>query len=420
MTAYGAQDSLSTSSLRQRDLSLLIAQVVNHYDTALYGLLAPLLGPLFFPNHAPVAQLFLTYGVIATGMLTRPLGTYVFGWLSVRKTPDFSIKISLAGVSASMLLFATLPTHQTIGVLAPLGMVSARMVLDFFVTGMRGLGGVMLLSNKNNRASFFWASLYGSADILGPLLASGAVMMVTLLIPFFPEVWRFAFLIGALLCGLILLLPSHTLPLQTQDLSLGKKTRVLHREALRQWRTLGVIALCSSFSYMTYAVPFVFMNSYVPLVTGISLAQMTANNMVFLSFDMALPLVLSPLLSRYQPANIMLCSASLLAVTGGPLICFLKNASLPYILSVRFWFVFWGVLFGIAQAVWVSRLFQGPARYALPGIGSVLGSSLLGRNTTLILLFCIQAFGHPWGAGGYICLLSALTALALVGQRKVT
>jgi MFS family permease len=65
-------------NLSKRDYSILIGSAVDHFDTAIYSFLAPVFAQLFFPNSNPIISLILAYSVLATTIITRPLGSYIF------------------------------------------------------------------------------------------------------------------------------------------------------------------------------------------------------------------------------------------------------------------------------------------------------------------------------------------------------
>ena len=56
-----------------------VGSVLEWYDFAIFGFLAPFMGPLFFPDEDPIVALIQTYGVFAIGYLMRPLGGVLFG-----------------------------------------------------------------------------------------------------------------------------------------------------------------------------------------------------------------------------------------------------------------------------------------------------------------------------------------------------
>src|SRR5208282_5525974 len=61
-----------------------VGNLLEWYDFGLYGLLAPVLAPLFFPSIDPVAALIGAYGGFALGFMMRPLGGAVLGNLGDR------------------------------------------------------------------------------------------------------------------------------------------------------------------------------------------------------------------------------------------------------------------------------------------------------------------------------------------------
>src|ERR1700742_1816101 len=65
-------------------LAGMIGNVLEWYDFALFGFMAPILSPLFFPATDRVAGLLATYGVFAIGFLMRPLGGIFFGHIGDR------------------------------------------------------------------------------------------------------------------------------------------------------------------------------------------------------------------------------------------------------------------------------------------------------------------------------------------------
>jgi MHS family proline/betaine transporter-like MFS transporter len=55
-----------------------IGNVVEWYDFAVFGFLAPFIAVQFFPSDDPVAGLMKTFGVFAAGYLMRPIGGVIF------------------------------------------------------------------------------------------------------------------------------------------------------------------------------------------------------------------------------------------------------------------------------------------------------------------------------------------------------
>src|ERR1700684_4606167 len=80
-----------------------IGNLLEWYDVGLYGLLAPVLAPLFFPSVDPVAALIGAYGGLALGFMMRPLGGAVLGHLGDRIGRGYGLVllVGLVGAAAS-------------------------------------------------------------------------------------------------------------------------------------------------------------------------------------------------------------------------------------------------------------------------------------------------------------------------------
>jgi len=86
---------------RHRVMAGFIGNVVEWYDFALYGYLAGIIAPVFFPADNPTAGLIATYGIFAAGFLMRPIGAAFFGWFGDRYGRARTMQISVAMMAAT-------------------------------------------------------------------------------------------------------------------------------------------------------------------------------------------------------------------------------------------------------------------------------------------------------------------------------
>lgn len=85
-------------NLHKRDITILVGNTVDHFDTSLYIFLAPIIALVFFPNTDKLLSLIMAYGILATSIITKPLGTYLFGMIARLKGPVAALSNSLIGV----------------------------------------------------------------------------------------------------------------------------------------------------------------------------------------------------------------------------------------------------------------------------------------------------------------------------------
>jgi MFS family permease len=115
-----------------------LGTVFEWYDFYLYATLAPFFAALFFPKGNDTAALLSAFATYAAGFLVRPFGALVFGRLGdmVGRKYTFMVTIIVMGVSTVAVGF--LPTYASIGVLAPILLVTLRLLQGLALGGEYG------------------------------------------------------------------------------------------------------------------------------------------------------------------------------------------------------------------------------------------------------------------------------------------
>ena len=174
--------------------------LVEWYDFYAYAFTAIYFKDAFFPGADPTVQLINTAAVFAIGFLMRPIGGWVFGRVADRYGRKTSMLISVMMMCGGSLAIALLPTYATVGHLAPVLLVLARMVQGLSVGGEYGtsatyMSEVALKGRRGFYGSFQYVTLIG-----GQLLASLVVVLVTMALSdqeMSAWGWRIPFFIGA-------------------------------------------------------------------------------------------------------------------------------------------------------------------------------------------------------------------------------
>ncbi len=136
------------------------------YDFLTFATLAVAFAPLFFPSSDPVTGLLASLATFGAGMIVRPLGAAFFGSLGDRigRRPVFLITISLMGVATFAVGF--LPTYEQIGILAPILLVSLRLLQGLSAGGEIGGSAVYLTEHAGDSNRGFKTSVL---QLMGPL-----------------------------------------------------------------------------------------------------------------------------------------------------------------------------------------------------------------------------------------------------------
>src|SRR4030095_16739302 len=118
-----------------------VGTVFEWYDFYLYGSLAGFITQHFFSGVNEVTGYIIALLAFAAGFAVRPFGAIVFGRLGDlwgRKN-TFLVTMLLMGLSTFMV--GLLPSYQTIGVLAPVLLITLRLIQGLALGGEYGGGG---------------------------------------------------------------------------------------------------------------------------------------------------------------------------------------------------------------------------------------------------------------------------------------
>ncbi len=390
----------------------ILGNIMDQYDVAIYAFLAPLIAPFFFKTHDPVVAVILTYGLMSLGLFTRPLGAFIFGQMAMNQGPKKTLIIILIGMTISTISMGLLPTYDSVGALAPVMLATVRAIQSIFAAGEVSVAAMFILEHEKNDRLGRMSSYYSCSTMVGIGIASLVATWVSASDnP--AELWRLAFCASALTAipALIMRLLVEDVKTPQKEKKSGLKVMVINRRKMLR------IILTSSFGYMTYAVPFIFMNSFIPhILPGITTTQMLEHNNMLTILDIALILLFGLVVDRFRHQNWMAFISGLLACTIVPLFYFLPEASLWYVTLVRVWIIILGVAYSDPLNAWFFKLIDSKERYVVMGVGYALGTELLGRNTTVICWSLFYYLQNPIAPAIYIAIISLVAAVAVASK----
>jgi len=391
-----------------------IGNALDHYDMALYTFLVPFIAPVFFKTSDPIVGLIMAYGLTAVGVITRPIGSILFGKLTMSSNPKTLLMITLAGVSVSTFLIGLIPGYDSIGYYSVLILLLIRLIQGIFAAGEQSIASILLLDQIEEKVRTRISSYYVVSSMMGATLASGAATIVSMTDN--PQFyWRYAFLSG-IITGIIGL----TLRYITYDFSPTPKEK---QEPVKQivsnhkMNILKVIFV-SSFSYMTYSVPFIFFNKFIPIFTEITITEMMSYNSILLIIDMLLVPFLGHIAQSFNYTKWMRGCALLLGITIVPCFYLLPHSSIFGVTFIKFWIILVGVAFVTPSKVWMFKLIGSKERYLVTGLGYAIGTEILGRQTTTICWSIWHYTGSVIAPAYYIVALSIMAFLCLHRAKK--
>lgn len=178
-----------------------IGNALEWFDLLIYGYFAVTIAKLFFPSADPTVSLLLALGTFGASYLVRPLGAIVLGAYGDRVGRKAAMMVSILMMMVGTFLMVIMPTYESVGVLAPLGVLGARLLQGFAIGGEFGSSTAYLVEHAPERKGLF-ASFQWSGQGLAAVLASAFGVVLTSALT--PEQlqswgWRIPFAFGLLI-----------------------------------------------------------------------------------------------------------------------------------------------------------------------------------------------------------------------------
>jgi MFS family permease len=187
----------------------LIGSVVEWYDLFVYGTLVVTLSVVFFPASASVAAILPALGAFVAGAAVRPLGGILFGRYGDLIGRKFAFVLTTMIMGLGSVGVGLLPTYNQVGILAPIALVSLRIVQGLALGGEYGGAATYIAENAADKDRGFWTSFTQSAATVGLLLAT-VVSLATRIylgnVAFQSWGWRIPFLGAAFLLAIALVI----------------------------------------------------------------------------------------------------------------------------------------------------------------------------------------------------------------------
>src|SRR5262245_423001 len=148
-----------------------LGTVFEWYDFYLYAVLAPFFASLFFPQGNDTAALLSAFATYAAGFLVRPFGALIFGRIGDLVGRKYTFLATIVVMGTSTFLVGLLPTFASIGWLAPILLVTLRLLQGLALGGEYGGAATYVAEHARPTERGFATSWIQTTATLGLLMA---------------------------------------------------------------------------------------------------------------------------------------------------------------------------------------------------------------------------------------------------------
>ena len=181
-----------------------LGTVFEWYDFYLYAVLAPFFAVLFFPPGNATAALLSAFAAYAAGFLVRPFGALFFGRIGDLVGRKYTFLVTIIVMGFSTFAVGLLPTYASVGWVAPILMVSLRLLQGLALGGEYGGAATYVAEHAAPGRRGFdtaWIQTTATLGLFLALLVIGLCRFTGWLTPaqFSEWGWRLPFLVSLIL-----------------------------------------------------------------------------------------------------------------------------------------------------------------------------------------------------------------------------
>ena len=413
-------------------LTALAGASIEWYDFFIYGTAAALVFPgLFFPGFGETAGTILSYSTFAVGFVARPVGGLIFGHFGDKFGRKRALVTALILMGIGTTAIGLMPGYATIGILAPILLVTLRFLQGVCIGGQ--WGGAVLLATES--APSEKRGFYGSFAQMGVPVAVLISNIIFLIIAaslgddaLVAWAWRIPFLLSVLLIALGLYIQlkledtpafRHLQEYREQHQSEEERREAAEAAGSPVWEVLRTypkeIALAAG-AFIAINANFYILITYILdyATAEVGLPQSTVLTAVLISSVAGLLAIagfaaLSDVIGRRIP---YMAGAATLGLWGLFAFWPLVDSGNPgaLVLALVVGQIFLSLMYG-PQAAFYSEIFTTKVRYSGASMGYQIGSVFGGALAPIIATSLLAATGTSFAVGIYMAVICAITGL---------
>ena len=248
MATADAQSQGITAEERKVIFASSLGTVFEWYDFYLYGSLAAIIAKQFFAGTDPNTAFIFALLAFAAGFLVRPFGAIVFGRLGDMVGRKYTFLVTILLMGASTFIVGLLPNYASIGIAAPIILITLRILQGLALGGEYGGAATYVAEHAPDGKRGAFTAWIQTTATLGLFLSLMVILATRTAIgeeAFADWGWRIPFLLSIFLLGISvwIRLSMNESPAFQRMKDEGKISKAPLSEAFGQWKNLKIVIL---------------------------------------------------------------------------------------------------------------------------------------------------------------------------------
>ncbi|MEJ5178685.1 MFS transporter [Erwinia sp. MYb416] len=414
MSTIVQQQQPVTPNLYKTLFATCVGNALEWFDIAVYGFFANYISHAFFPTEDASVSMLLTFGSFGVAFLIRPLGAVVLGAYADRVGRKKALLMSITLMMLGGLMITVMPSYESIGLLAPIMILLARLIQGFSAGGEFGSSTAFLVEHFPERRAFIasWQfATQGASTLMASAFGLGLTAWLT-------EAqiqdwgWRIPFAFGLLIGPVGLYIRRHVhepASFVAQPKSHAPLKDLMGRQKTLLLLAIGLMVISTGVNYMLNYVP-TYATKTLHLPGSVAFTATLVAGIILT--------VVTPLMGLWAEkvgrVPLMWGSLILLALTIYPAFKMVADNTTPttLILLVGWMALLKSVYFSTVPSM-MADLFPMSTRASGMAISYNVAVTVFGGFAPLICTLLISMTGSSLAPSYYLMLLAVFSAVAL-------
>ena len=171
-------DQISQAKIWQVIGASAVGTMIEWYDFYIFGSLAPIIAPLFYPPGNDTFAYIAYLATFAAGFVVRPFGALFFGRIGDIVGRKYAFLVTLLIMGGATAIIGFLPTYSQIGYAAPIILLLIRILQGLALGGEYGGAAVYVAEHVPDARRGFYTSFIQITATLGLFMSLAVILIV--------------------------------------------------------------------------------------------------------------------------------------------------------------------------------------------------------------------------------------------------